>query len=69
LNLQTEIVKGMSAIVSATTNPYDNASRAAFLYTLKKIKAMMAGAVSTNEQTRAHRANLVYMIDKALEVK
>ena len=69
LNLQTEYVKGLSAIVSAPTSPYDNASKAAMLYTLKKIKGLLATAVSTDEQTRAHRSNLNFIIDKALNVK
>jgi hypothetical protein len=69
LNLQTEYVKGLSAIVSAPVSPYDNASRAAMYNTLKKIKGMMATAISTDAQTRAHRANLTFLIDKALAVK
>jgi hypothetical protein len=69
LNLQTEFVKGLAAIVSAPVSPYDNASKAAMLHTLKKIKGLLATALSTNEQTKAHRANLVFIIDKALSVK
>ncbi len=69
LNLQTEYVKGFAAVVSASASPYDNASKAALYSSLKKIKSMMASAVSPNEQTRAHRANLVFLIDKALAVK
>jgi hypothetical protein len=37
--------------------------------TLKKIKGMLATAVSTDEQTKAHRASLVFTIDKALSIK
>jgi hypothetical protein len=55
--------------VSAPVSPYDNASKAAMYNTLKKIKGMLATAVSSDEQTRAHRANLVFIIDKALSVK
>jgi len=67
-NLQTEFVKGASGI--ATTAPgYDNASRAAALSTLKKIKTQLATAVSPDEQSRAHRANLQFLIEKALAVK
>lgn len=67
-NLQTEFVKGASGI--ATTAPgYDNASKAAALSTLKKIKTQLATAVSPDEQTRAHRANLQFLIEKALAVK
>jgi hypothetical protein len=69
LNLQTEYVKGLAAIVSAPVSPYDNASKAAMLNTLKKIKGLLATAISTDEQTRAHRANLNFIIDKALSVK
>ena len=69
LNLQTEYVKGLAAITSAPVSPYDNASKAAMYNTLKKIKGMLATAVSTDEQTKAHRANLVFIIDKALSVK
>jgi hypothetical protein len=69
LNLQTEYVKGLAAVVSAPVSPYDNASKAAMYNTLKKIKGMLATAVSTDEQTRSHRANLVFLIDKALSVK
>jgi len=69
LNLQTEYVKGLAAIVSAPVSPYDNASKAAMLNTLKKIKGLLATAVSTDEQTRAHRTNLNFIIDKALSVK
>jgi hypothetical protein len=69
LNLQTEYVKGLAAITSAPVSPYDNASKAAIYNALKKIKGMLATAVSTDEQTKAHRANLVFLIDKALSVK
>lgn len=69
LNLQTEYVKGLAAITTAPVSPYDNASKASMLNTLKKIKGMLATAVSTDEQTRAHRANLNFIIDKALSVK
>ena len=65
LNLQTEYVKGLAAIVSAPVSPYDNASKASMYNTLKKIKGKLATAISTDEQTKAHRANLVFLIDKA----
>jgi hypothetical protein len=69
LNLQTEYVKGLAAIVSTPVTPYDNASKAAMLNTLKKIKGLLVTAISTDEQTKAHRANLNFIIDKALSVK
>ncbi|UKJ05908.1 zinc-dependent metalloprotease [Solitalea lacus] len=67
-NLQTEFVKGLAGIASAPMG-YDNASKAAAYSTLKKIKTALAGAVSPDEQTKAHRAYLNFMIDKAVAVK
>jgi len=67
-NLQTEFVKAIVGIVSAPVG-YDNASKSAALSTLKKVKTQLGGAVSTDEQTKAHRTNLTFLIDKALAVK
>jgi len=68
-NLQTDFVKRLALIVTSTTIAYDNPSRAAAYSTLKKLRTVLGGAVSPNEQTRAHRANLIFLIDKALVVK
>jgi hypothetical protein len=67
-NLQTEFVKGAANIANAPSG-YDNATKAAALNTLKKIKILLATSVSPNEQTRAHRVQLNFIIDKALAVK
>ncbi|MBL7744398.1 MAG: zinc-dependent metalloprotease [Chitinophagaceae bacterium] len=69
--LQTAFVKGTAAIVATegTGAFYDDVSKAAALSTLKKVKALLATAVSTNEETKAHRANLLFLINNALEVK
>lgn len=67
-NLQTEYVKGLTNVVN-TPAGFDNASRAAAFSTLKKIKASMATAASPDEQTKAHRAYIVYLVDKATVVK
>ncbi len=70
-NIQTEYVK-MIINISNSENPanhYDDPSKAAAYNTLKKIKALLATAASPNEQTKAHRANLIFMIDKALVIK
>lgn len=64
-NLQTEYVKATSAIVNAPGG-YDNASKAAALSTLIKVKGQLTNAVSTDEQTKAHRTALTFLIDKAL---
>ncbi len=67
-NLQTEIVKGLANIVT-TSMMHDNISKASALSTLKKIKTLLASAVSPNEQTKAHRTNLNFLIDKATAIK
>ncbi len=67
-NLQTEFVKTAAGILN-TAPGYDNATKAASLYTLKKLKTLLATAVSPDEQTKAHRLNLQFLIDKALLVK
>lgn len=64
-NLQTEFVKATAAIVAAPGG-YDNASKAAALSTLMKVKQQLATATSTDEQTKAHRTALNFLIDKAL---
>lgn len=68
-NLQTEYVKRLAYIITVPVSTYDNPSKAAAYNSLRKIKTLLASAVSPNEQTRAHRANLVFLIDKALVVK
>lgn len=67
-NLQTEFVKSVAAILN-TAPGYGNATKAASLNTLKKVKTLLATATSPNEQTKAHRLNLNFIIDKALLVK
>jgi hypothetical protein len=66
-NIQTEFVKKATFILSDPR--YDNASKAAAYNTLKELKDKLKKASSSNEQTKAHRANLVYLIDKALVIK
>ena len=68
-DIQTEYVKDLTVISNTQLGLYDDPSKAAALAQLKKIKAMLARAVSPNEQTRAHRVNLNFLIDKAVLVK
>ena len=68
-DIQTEYVKDLALIAATQMSLYDDPSRAAALMELKKIKAMLTRAVSPNEQTKAHRTNLNFLIDKALLVK
>jgi len=67
-NLQTEYVKLITNIL-LRGNTYDDPSRAAALNSLKTIKEKLNKANSSNEQTKAHRANLQFLIDKALVIK
>jgi len=71
-DIQTRFVKtliGISTTASPATAGYDDPSRAAAFGTLKKIKILLGTAVSPNEQTRSHRANIIFLIDKALAIK
>ena len=67
--LQTAFVKGLLGIVGDKMSQYDDVSQAAALNTVRKIKAQMQTATSPNEETKAHRANVVFMITTALEAK
>lgn len=67
-NLQTLFVNAAAQVVEGKTQ-HDDISRSAARYTLKKIRAKLATAVSTNEETKAHRANLIFLIDDATTVK
>ena len=67
--LQTAYVKGLISIVKDPVNQYDDVAKAAALHAIKKIKTQMATAISSNEETKAHRANLVFLVNAALEPK
>jgi len=67
--LQTAYVKQLASITDTKMPMYDDVARAGALNALKKIKAMMVTAVSTNEETKAHRGNIVFLINNAIEVK
>jgi Met-zincin/Domain of unknown function (DUF5117) len=67
--LQTAFVKQAAMIMDPKSIGYDDVARAAALNTLKKLKTQLATAVSTNEETKAHRGNLVFLINNAMESK
>ena len=67
-NLQTEYVKKVTGIL-LKGGGYDDASRASALNTLRNIKNKLEKANSSNEQTKAHRASLQFLVDKALVIK
>ena len=66
--LQTAYVKQLAQIADQKGGT-DDVAKAAARYTLTKLKAKLATAVSNNEETKAHRMNLVYLIDEAVRVK
>ncbi|RAJ11061.1 uncharacterized protein DUF5117 [Chitinophaga skermanii] len=65
--LQNEYVRQLAAIPGSTM--YDSVSKGVAIYNLKKIRQQLAAAVVGDEETKAHRANIVFTIDKALAVK
>ncbi|MER3471845.1 MAG: hypothetical protein C4330_11125 [Chitinophagaceae bacterium] len=67
--LQTAYVKGLLSIIDPRSAQYDEVAKAAALNAVKKIKIEMSTAVATNEETKAHRANIVYLINEALDHK
>jgi len=64
--LQISFVKGAASLL-APTAPLDDVSKSAALYTLKKLRTKLAAAVSPNEDTKAHRSHLLFLVDKALK--
>lgn len=67
--LQTNYVEILTNLIGEKSQA-DDVAMAAARYTLKKIKAKLAAAPATaNEETKAHRSNLIYMIDEATVVK
>ena len=67
--LQTAFVKQATLIMDTKNPGYDDVSRAAALNTIKKLKVQLTTAVSLNEETKAHRANLLFIINNALDRK
>ncbi|MBG9378705.1 zinc-dependent metalloprotease [Panacibacter sp. DH6] len=67
-NLQTAYVTMLAKIINKGDD-YDDASKAAALGAIKNVKDKLAKAAAGNEQTKAHRANLQFLIDKALVIK
>lgn len=64
--LQISFVKGAAGLI-APASPLDEVSKSAALYTLRKLRTKLAAAVSPNEDTKAHRTHLIFLLDKALK--
>jgi hypothetical protein len=67
--LQSNYVKSLLSMVDSKSGMYDDMAKAAALYTVRKIKTNMLTATSSNEETKAHRANIIHLINTALEPK
>jgi hypothetical protein len=67
-NLQTTFVKGAASLLTNPQSTVDEVAKSSLLYTLRKLRTKLATAVSPNEETKAHRTNLLFLIDKALKV-
>lgn len=66
-NLQTVYVEMLSMITGGRAG-HDDIARSAARYQLKKLKTRLNTAFG-NEETKAHRSNLVFLIDEATTVK
>ena len=67
--LQTSFVEITAGIADPKNATYNEVTKAAALNTLKKIKVILSTAVSLNKETKAHRANLQFIIRNALKAK
>lgn len=67
--LQTSYVKSLLNMQDPKSQMFDDVAKAGALNTVRKIKSLLGTAISTNEETKAHRANIVYLINYALEAK
>lgn len=64
--LQISFVKGAANLI-APASTLDEVSKSAALYTLRKLRTKLAAALSPNEDTKAHRTHLIFLLDKALK--
>ena len=68
-NLQVEYVQQLANILDAkNASKYNHVARSNALYQLQQIKTMQQRAPVINTPTSAHRAHVVHLVDKALEV-
>jgi hypothetical protein len=66
-NLQLDYVNRLLAMVSGETKAgYDNVAQSTALFNLHRIESMLEGNSGPNEETRAHRENVLYTIRRGL---
>ena len=67
-NLQLDYVNRLLAMVSGETKAgYDNVAQSTALYNLHRIEVMLDSNRGLNEETRAHRGNVLYTIRRGLD--
>ena len=64
--LQISLVKNCVQLIGDNSG-LDQVSKSGVYYTLKKLKAKLAVASAGNEETKAHRAGMIFLIEKALK--
>jgi hypothetical protein len=64
--LQISFVKNCVQLIGDNSG-LDQVSKSGVYYTLKKLKAKLAVASAGNEETKAHRACMIFLIEKALK--
>ncbi len=69
-NLQLEYVNRLIAMVSGDTKAqFDHVSQSTALQNLRQIESTLKGNRGIDAETRAHRANIVYTIERGLDTK
>lgn len=66
--LQIALVKSLANLADPKMN-YDDPSKAASRYALKKLKQKLTSSRGANEETKAQRNYLIFLIDEVLTVK
>ena len=69
-NLQLEYVNRLIAMVSGDTKAqFDHVSQSTALHNLRQIESTLKGNRGIDAETRAHRANILYTIERGLDTK
>ena len=64
--LQNDVVEQLIAISVDKSDRYESTAESAAYYNLTKLRRSLAASRAGNEQTKAHRSHLIYLIDKGL---
>lgn len=64
--VQTELVQRLIEIVNDDAKKYDTSAKAAAYYNLRALRVSLDSVLKGDTQTKAHRSNLIYLIDKGL---